>query len=365
MRPIFTLMLIAILTMPIQTQDDIQPDLQRHSWDVFIRRNAELPALTDMIFIDLLSGGQSVVSAAGERFTLSAGGLLFFDPEERQVKIAKADGIIRDHPFIKAGAAAHSVDWAVSGDGGQIVWTVSRMTEDGKLITATWLADAAGAEIRELLVYGPRAGIQLLPIAIIETNGEIFMEAHALGSGGQSPYRRRTGLFSLTIRDDELETRALPGDGACLCAVGFGANLMLRLAPNPDLSGLYVEIFDLDGGDPRVIPPLSRGDYNEAGNILLSADGKQAVYALSQIRETSTERDAIRTVLAHVDIENGRQRIASSPMPDLVRPLRFTDDNRAVLVTLEHSDATLKIDLEEGGLVEVAEAIYLGQLGDN
>jgi len=32
---------------------------------------------------------------------------------------------------------------------------------------------------------------------------------------------------------------------------------------------------------------------------------------------------------------------------------------------LEQHDATLKVDLEDGRLVEVAGAVYLGQLGDH
>jgi len=365
MKPFPLVILILLLTIPSYSQDLAQPELQQHSWDVFIKRNAENPSQTDVIFIDLLSGDQSALSASGERFTLTKGGVIFFDTIERQVKLTKVDGIIRDHPFINANSETQRVDWAVSEDKDQILWTVSRRVEGGGLITATWLADVAGTEIRELLVYGPRDGILLLPIGFGADRREVFMEARVQGSEGLSPYRRRTGLFALALAEEELVTRALPGDQTCYCAVGFGANLMLRLAPNRELNGLDVEIYDLDGSERQVIPALSRGNYSEGGNILISADGKGAVYALSQVSERGAEQDELRTVLVHVDIENGRQRIASSPIPGPITPLSFGEENRVALVALGQIDATWKVDLEDGRLVEVAEAIYLGQIGDH
>ncbi len=364
MKPLPLVLLILLLAAQTYSQDVIQPELRQQRWDVFVRRGDDNPAETEVIFIDLLSGEHSTISANGEGFTLTDGGVIFLDTGERQVKLAKADGIIRDHPFIHINAETQRVDWAVSQDKDWIVWSVSREIEGGQLITATWLADVAGSEIRELLVYGPREGIQLLPIGFGASQREVLMEANALGSDGLSPYTRRTGLFALALAEGELETRALPGDPSCFCAVGFGANLMLRLAPNRELNGLDVEIYDLAGGERQVIPALSRGNYREGGNILISADGKQAVYALSQVPAAGGE-DEIRTLLIHVDIEVGRQRIASSPIPDLIRPLRFGAENRVALIAMGQSDATYKIDLEDGRLVEVAEALYLGQLGDH
>lgn len=363
MRIYLFLFLLLATAMSVFGQDVAQPGLHQLTWDVFARRNAENPAQTDLIFINLLSGERTTIGAEGEQFTLTNGGVIFLDSQAGQVKLAKADGIIRDHPFIHASSDARRVDWVVSRDGEHIVWTISQMVSDGQLVTATWLADIAGAEIRELLVYGPRAGIHLLPIAFSENKSEIYMEAHVDGSEGLSPYAQRTGLFALVVTADELHTRALPGDPNCLCAVGFGANRMLRLAPNLDAGGLDVEVFPLDGGEGQIIPALSRGDYRDGGNILLNADGTQAIYALSQVRDSAAETDLIRTLLVHVDISNGQQRIASNPIPDFARPLAFTDDDRALLFTARRSNLTYKLDLEKGRQSEVADAVYLGQLG--
>ncbi len=365
MKSSLIVLLSLLLAVPGLGQDSAQPELQLHSWDVFTKQSEQDTSQTDVVFIDLLSGEQSTFSASGERFTLAADGVLFFDIAERQVKLGKADGVIRDHPFINLRDESHRVDWAVSDDKEWIVWTISRQVEDGQWITATWLADAAGAEIRELLVYGPRDGIQLRPIGFGEDPSEIFMEVMALGSAGSGIYVRRTGLFALELVDDELVTRALPGDQTCLCAVGFRANLMLRLAPNRASNGLDVEVYDLDSGESQTFPALSRGNYSEAGNILISADGKQAVYALSQVSESPGEIDDIRSVLVHVDIENGRQQIASGPVEGPLRPLSFSEHNRAALVTAEQSGGTIKVELEDGRLVKAAEAIYLGRIGEH
>lgn len=365
MRILLLLFALLATAMSVVGQDVAQPVLQQHTWDVFVRRQAENPAQTDLIFINLLSGERTTIGALGQQFTLTSKGIIYLDSQSGQVKLAKADGIIRDHPFIHVSSDLRRVDWVVSQDGEQIVWTISQMVNDGQLVTATWLADIAGAEIRELLVYGPRDGIHLLPIAFGDVGNEIYMEAHVDGSEGLSPYARRTGLFALVITADELHTRALPGDSNCLCAVGFGANRMLRLAPNLEAGGLDVEVFALDDGDRQVISALSRGDYRHGGNILVSADGTQAIYALLQAPDAAAETDEIRTLLIHVDLSNGQQRIASSPIADLARPLAFTDEDRAVLFTTRQSNQTFKLDLENGRQFAVAEAVYLGQLGDH
>ena len=365
MKSFFVIILALLLTAPALSQDEALPPSQRRSWDVFLRRGGGDPPQTELIFIDLLSGDQSSARAAGERFTLTESGVIFYESATRKVKLAKADGLIRDHPFINLTAQTQSVAWAVSDDKERIAWSISRGVDDGALATAVWLADVAGAEIRELLVYGPRDGIRLLPIGFGAEADEIIMEAQAGGMVDSGLYTRRTGLFALAILEGELVTRALPGDQSCYCAVAFGANLMLRLAPNRESGGLDVEIHPLDGGDKQVIPTLTRGNYSEGGNIIISDDGKQALYALSQVSKGAGERDEIRTVLVHVDIENGGQRILSGPIAGAVRPLGFSEESGTALLALEQSGSTAKIDLAEGALLNVADAVYLGRIDDH
>ncbi|MCY3832283.1 MAG: hypothetical protein OXG85_04655 [Chloroflexi bacterium] len=365
MRRILIVTLVFIRAISLSAQDIAQPELRLQSWDVFVKRSAESPLPADLIFVNLLTGAQTAISANGERFSLTQGGVIYFDLDNRQVKLAKADGIIREHPFINAARDTHSVDWIISNDKRRLAWSIVRKIEDDQRITAIWLTDAAGAEVRELLVYGPREGLQLRPVAFGADYSQLFVEVYADDSESFSPYLRRSGLFALSIGEGEVTARNLPGDQTCFCPVGFGAGSMLWLAPSQALTGLDVEIFNLESGVSQLVPALARGNYRDAGNILVSADGKQAVYALSQVRNFASDHAEIRTVVVQVDLENGLQRIASRPIADLVRPLHFTENDRAVIVTLEGSDRTLKVDLQDGRLIDLAEATYLGRLDDH
>ena len=62
-------MLAFLLTASAMSQDITQPETQLRSWDVYTKRNFADPSLTDVIFIDLLSGERASFSAVGERFT--------------------------------------------------------------------------------------------------------------------------------------------------------------------------------------------------------------------------------------------------------------------------------------------------------
>jgi len=245
MRRLLLLILILLPAAAVFAQDSAQPALQRQSWDVFIRRNTVSPLLTDLIFLHLLTGDQSTISAFGERFTLTESGVIFYALDEEKVKLAKADGIIRDHPFINVTSGTHRVDWVASKDKGQIAWTISRKVGDGQLITAVWLADVAGAEIRELLVYGPRAGIQLLPVAFgADDAGIVSAGAFTHGHLGPEP------IIEL-LRVARPGARCSVGiNSAHFSEVGFGDWLAQRQSAG-QISGLDFELRPIYGGaDP-------------------------------------------------------------------------------------------------------------------
>ena len=350
------------LTITASGQENIQPDLQGHSWDVFIRRAADDPDATEIIFVDLLTGASSRVSANGESHTLTSTGVMYVDQADGGIKLAKADGIIRDHPFINSARRDERIDWALSADRARIAWTTARKTDDDQLVTSVHVADMAGVDVRELLVYGPRPGIRLLPVAFGFDEMELLMEVRADGAGDRTPYRRSSGLFALNFAGDQAATRALPGEQSCFCAVGFGNDIMLRLAPNPETMGNDVQIHRISDGSAEVIPAVSRGNYSEAGNLLVSPDDSQAIYALSQIINHAGPEMTIRTVLVLVDLQNLRQRILGSPMPALLQPLSWTEDQSAVIFTTDDASASWKLDLATGQAIKVADAVYLGML---
>ena len=363
-RMIRILALVAAFALTIisRGQEDIQPDLQGHSWDVFVRRAAEDMGATEIIFVDLLTGASRVVSADGEGHTLTNTGVMYFNRADGGIKLAKADGIIRDHPFITSARRDERIDWVLSADRMRIAWTTARQTDDDQLVTSVHVAGIAGDHVRELLVYGPRPGIRLLPLAFGFDELELLMEVRADGAGDRTPYQRSSGVFALNFAGDQVATHALPGEQSCFCAVGFGRDVLLRLAPNAETMGNDVQIHRISDGTMEIIPAVSRGNYTEAGNLLVSPDDSQAVYALSQISGFGRPEVTIRTVLVLVDLLNLRQRILGSPLPALVQPISWTEDQSAVIFTTEESSASWKLDLASGQAIMVADAVYLGMI---
>ena len=354
-------MLIAAATA--SGQDDLRPGLSSQSWDVYLQQEAGNPTETTVIFIDLLTGDSVSALTAGERHTLIDGAVLYFDQADRQVKLVKPDGIIRDHPYIVTTSEDYRVDWAVSSDGRRIAWAVSRKDDDDLLTTTLSVADAAGAEIRELLVYGPREGIRLAPLAFAGAGETIYIEAHAEGADAGGGYVRRSGLFALHFSGDNVATSALPGETACFCAVGFGDDIMARLVSDSESAGIQLEIYQLSSGGLLTVPPVSLGNYNEAGNIVISPDDAMAVYALSQVDGLASQREEISSVIVLADLENARQMVVNYPMSALARPLSWTEDNSAILLTQEGLGGTWKMRLDDGKTIKVADSVYLGMIG--
>ena len=345
-------------------QDASGLSVQGHSWDVFLRADPGSPGETDVIFVDLLTGESASVSTLGERYTLLDDAVLYFDIADQQVKLVKPDGVIREHPFITMTSADYRLNWAVSDDRGQVAWAVSQRSADGQLTTFIMLADRSGSQIRQLLAYGPRAGIRLLPVAFGAEGTTLYIDVHADGAELASPYTRRSNMFLLDFGGDSVATRLLPGAASCFCAVGFGKDVMLRLAPSGEPDSTQVEIYNIQSGAARVIVPVSRGDYDEAGNVLLSPDDSLAIYALTRASGFRAPERELRTVLVLADIVNARQRVLGPALTALARPIMWTEDNGAVLFTLEGRAGTWKLQLDDGEAIKVADATYLGLLNE-
>ena len=363
---IFLLTLIILLgAWPVFSQDTTGLGIQGHSWDVFLRADANISVDTEVIFLDMLTGETASFGTNGDRYTLLDDAVLYFDLADRQVKLIKPDGVIREHPFITMTSADYRLDWTVSNDRRQIAWSVSQRSADQQLTTTIMLADQSGSQIRQLLVYGPRPGIRLLPVAFDADGATLYIDVHADGAERAAPFARRSNLFALDFGGPGVVTRLLPGDAPCFCAVGFGKDLMLRLAPSGEPDSTQVEIYDIRSGAARVIAPVARGDYNEAGNLLLSPDDTLAVYALTRASGYRAGEQEPRTVLVLADLVNARQRVLGDALPALARPLLWTEDNSAVLYTLEGHDGVWKLRLADGAMVKVADATYLGMLNES
>ena len=358
-------LIVLLCLSAVSAQDALGLAVQGRGRDVFMRPHSDNSAETEIVFVDLLTGETTSVVTTGERYTLLQDAVLYFDLSDRQVKRISPDGEIRNHSFIKMTSADYRLDWTISDDRQLIAWALSQRSADQKLTTTIRLADPAGSQIRQLIAYGPRAGIRLLPVAFGADGNRLYIDVHADGADSLSPYPRRSNLFMLDFGGAGVATRQLPGESACFCAVGFGNGVMLRLAPSGEPDSTQVEIYDIDTGAARVIAPVSRGDYDKSGNVLVSPDDSFAVYALTRTSSLRASAEEARTVLVLADIENARQSVIGSPMHKFARPIMWTEDNSAVLFTQAGSPATWKFQLEEGRAKKVASATYLGRLSES
>ena len=357
-----TLLLAAAASVIVAGQADQRPAPASQSWAVFLQPDADNPAETRVIFTDLLTGESVGVNTSGERHTLLSDALLYLDSGQRQVKLVKPDGIIRDHPFMSLDARDFRIDWTVASDGQRIAWATSQ--RDGDLLSTSLMVSGLGdLEPRQLLDYGPREGIRLIPVAFDADGDSLYVEVHAEGTEAASAYRQRSGLFALDIGADGMSTRALPGEETCFCAVGFGDDVMLRLESDSQTPGIALEIHELSSGSLRIAPPVALGSYKQAGNILASPDGALAVYALSQISGLPGESQATRTVMVLADLENARQTVLNYPMSALARPIAWTEDNSAILLWQAGMSGTWKMRVDDGATVKVADSRYLGMIG--
>lgn len=362
MKHLLLAIVVSVTAAFVSGQDELQPGLTGHNWAVFLRHNSAAPAETAVIFVDLLTGETTNALTRGERHTLIDDGVLYFDGNDLQVKLVKPDGLIREHPFLVMKSGDFRIDWAVANDGRQIAWAISRQGSDG-LATSLMVADAGGSDIRQLLSYGPRPGIRLVPVAFDRVADALYVAVHVEGTEEATAYARHSGLFRLDYSAENVATSALTNDQPCFCAVGFGDDVWLRLVSEDRTSGIELEIHELSTGTMRVVPPISMGSYEEAGNLLVSSDGAVAVYALSQVSGLNSLREDIRSVAVLVDLENARQMVVNYPMSNLVRPIAFTEDNSAVLLRQEGRDGTWKMQLDDGETVMVANDTFLGIIG--
>jgi hypothetical protein len=329
------------------------------TWEVFLRRDVEDDGADRLIFIDLLTGEETPVVVNGDTYTLAGDHVMYFDRPANRVRVVFPDGTVDEHPFIQPGADTRRVDWLVSPDGKQIVWTLTDGTPEA-LTTITTLANLDGTNPHQILQDGPRNSIRVMPVAFSADGETLYMDFQPDGVSDFTPFQQYAGLFALNLADSTQEY--LPGEPGCFCGAGFGNGLFLRLAVAPDLSGFDVKVYNLAGQVSETLPAISLNNYTQAGDVVISPDGSKAVYAIAQIRDFGTPNQSVRTVFGLVDLATMTQAPLTEPITTFVEPLAWTEDNSAIIFTSRQRDGTWKINLSDGRLTKVAEATYLGTL---
>lgn len=300
----------------------------------------------------------------GERYTPLLEQVLYFDWEERRVRLVDATGKVSDHPFIQLPGATLRVDWLVSPDASRIAWTFTEQGADGQLRSFTRVADSDGGDLRDVLVDGPRPERHALPVAFSGDGATLFMDYRPLLQPGEAQRAGFADLFALTL--DEGFTRPLPDEPGCLCGAAFGAGQILRLQLAADLAGFELVQRDLNGVLRGRFPAPTLPGFTAAPHLLLAPDGSRALYTLSQLRGGGGGGQALRSVFVLADLEEGGSRILGEPTRDLLRPVAWSDGDNTVLLTSDDPlrDGAWKLDLTDGALLPVARATWLGALAN-
>lgn len=312
-----------------------------------------------LVFIDMVLGTEARLGINGERFTPLADSVMFYDPDQRRVRVATPDGQISDHPFVRQTPDAQRLDWVVAGDKQQIAWTLTTGSPTA-LVTRTHIANVDGSRQREVFVDGPYDGFRSLPVAFSADQQYLYMDYHPNVDRNVTLFRQYASLFSVELATSA--TAALPGEPGCFCGAAIGTERLVRLAVNDDESGFDVKVFSLISGVETTIPALSLRGYTWAGDVLLAPNGSRAVYALAQVRDPESPRQTARTIFVVVDLDTMTQTALTSPITTFVRPAHWTEDNSAVIFTSPTLDGTWKINLRDGRLDKIADLTFVATL---
>lgn len=347
-----------IFSVSIQAQD-----IRYHTWEVYVQQDVTNEGADRLIFLDVLTGDVTSAQIFGERYTPFGDKILFFDAVNRSVMTVNTIGTVTAHPFIQLGTARR-VDWVFSAEQRLIAWTLTYDEADG-LRTVTQVASRDGMNQRVIFENGARSdGLRALPIAFSVDSDALIMDFHPDMISTFAPYTQYAGLFRLSLADSSIT--ALPDDDTpCFCSATLRAGQLIRLSVTSDLSGFDVLFFELASGVQDTIDAISLNGFTQAGNILISPDGRRAVYAMSQVPNFSEAPDEVRTILISVNLDTMAQEQLSDPITRYLRPIRWTEDNTAILFTSPDRDGTWKINLDDGELTRVAEATFIGILNGN
>jgi hypothetical protein len=363
------LLIMLLFTYPTSAQDEVDnplPDDERHDhpWYVFLQ-DGEDDTSDELIFVDALTGQQTILLVNGERFTLYDGQVMFFDTVYQQVMMANTYGELYPHPFIQLGANHHRVDWLVSDDKSQIAWTLAGRDARDRLTTITTVANIDGTNPRQVLAETDDIGSNLrsVPVSFDDNIKTLYMGTHIDGISEHAVFQQYVSFFSLDM--DSGETEMMAGETLnCICGAALQGNKFLRLRLTDDFNAFDLHIHNTKVENSQVLAAIRLSNYETAGDILISPDGSKAIYALGRVTDFGGTNEEIQTVFVLVDLDSLTQEVWTNPISTYLRPVEWTDDNSAIIFTSPDQRGTWKISLSDGRLERIADASYLGTLGE-
>lgn len=334
-----------------------------HPWVVFVRHDIDSAGRNELIFLNQLTGEKSTITGHGERYTVYARRVLFFDPVRRLVMLAGPDGSLQQHPFIQLPQNANRVEWVVSDDGSHVAWTITTEAHN-QLTTETWVAAIDGAD-RQLVYSESNAterGMRIFPMTFSTDLQTLYLDnAYLHGISQFITFAQYVNVVALDLASGE--TALMPGErGNCICGADLGAGLFVRSRLTQDLSGFDLYVYDMESHGEYIIPAVNLINYDTVGDVLISPDGVHAVYALAQVSNFGAPQQTVRTVFILADLAARTQAPLTNPLTTFVRPVAWTEGSTAIIFTSPLQDGTWKIDLSDGRLDRIAEATYIGLL---
>ncbi|MDZ4671292.1 MAG: hypothetical protein SH821_10520 [Phototrophicales bacterium] len=349
------ILLLLLGVAPVIAQEPSAPYM------VYVEHDQDQFGLDHLLFIHMGTGETTQLDLYGERYTPFGGEILYFDRQTNQMMLANVDGTTRPHPFMQLPPDADRIDWTVSEDGRMLAWTTAWRNTLGQLSTITMVANADGANMREVFrdIDLASDNLRALPIRFSEDLGTLYMDKHPDGINPYLFFSQYVALFGLDLIDGT--TQSLPDEfGNCICGAAIEEGLFLRLRLTDDLQGFDLYLYDLATNSKITFPQLRRTGYNTGGDILISPDGKLAVYALASVTPRPNQDPLTETVFVLVDFDAQTQTVLTSPVQTFIRPVAWTEDNSAILFTSPQDNGTWKVVLSNGRLNRVAQTTFIG-----
>ena len=326
---------------------------------VFIDRNGAMA----LVFVDLNSGKQTRLEVNGERFTVLGDSVMFFDARNRSVKLASPDGELATHPYIALTASETRAEWAISADGKRIAWTTIEGNAPAAISTVTRVADIDGANARTVFRETRQDGVRVQPVSFSLDGSRLFMDYHPDGLDTLVVFPQYAGLFALdlSVEDPQASMAFLAGEPGDFTGAGFGAGYYLRLGVSRELNGFDLQVTQLATNAEWEIS-ASGGGYSIAGDVLVSPDGRYAVYAQAALQGIGTGTAQAETVIMRVDLAEMSQSALTGPLEGVMRPVAWSEEDTAVVLVNASRPGTWKARLSDGRVQQVAELTYIGQV---
>lgn len=359
---VILLTLMLVLTGHIFTA---QPDTSaNHPYYVFIEQISaqagDKTTATTLRFVDLITGQENVVDVVGERFTLAGHSVIYWDTRLQQVRVISPDGTIRNHPFIQADGGAFSVDWVISRDGKLSAWSLAFRDGD-RLSSAIYMASSTDENIRELVRDDNRTdGLRLVPVALSVDQNRLYFDYLLDGLQDLTLFPQYAALSYVDLETGE--SGFLPDEPGDFTGAGFGGGYFVRLNLALSNVGFDLSVFDMHRDRNWQLSSVDAPEFTQAGDVLVSPDGRFAVYSLLRIVGVEDGVQEIETLLVLADLTANTQEIIGEARDRLLRPVEWANDNERVLLADFTDNITYELDTETERLTETMNQVYLGTL---